>query len=54
MPRPPKARLLVLDAAERIVKAHGAANLTYDFARLMEGATEVKCSEFADRLIAAM
>ena len=30
MPRPPKARLLVLDAAERIVKAHGAANLTYD------------------------
>jgi isocitrate dehydrogenase len=25
--------------------------VTYDFARLMQGATEVKCSEFADRLI---
>ncbi|HEY4551087.1 MAG TPA: hypothetical protein VIG98_12525, partial [Bacillus sp. (in: firmicutes)] len=23
----------------------------YDFARLMEGATEVKCSEFGDELI---
>ena len=30
MPRPPKARQRVLDAAERIVKARGAANLTYD------------------------
>lgn len=26
--------------------------VTYDFARLLEGATEVKCSVFADRLIA--
>jgi isocitrate dehydrogenase len=25
--------------------------VTYDFARLMEGATEVKCSEFADKII---
>jgi isocitrate dehydrogenase len=25
--------------------------VTYDFARLMEGAKEVKCSEFADLLI---
>jgi isocitrate dehydrogenase len=25
--------------------------VTYDFARLMQGATEVKCSEFADNLI---
>jgi isocitrate dehydrogenase len=25
--------------------------VTYDFARLMEGATEVKCSGFADHLI---
>jgi len=25
--------------------------VTYDFARLMEGATEVKCSEFADHVI---
>jgi isocitrate dehydrogenase len=28
--------------------------VTYDFARLLEGATEVKCSEFADRLISNM
>jgi isocitrate dehydrogenase len=25
--------------------------VTYDFARLMKGAKEVKCSEFADALI---
>jgi isocitrate dehydrogenase len=25
--------------------------VTYDFARLMQGAREVKCSEFADELI---
>ena len=28
--------------------------VTYDFARLMEGATEVKCSEFANELIKNM
>lgn len=28
--------------------------VTYDFARLMDGATEVKCSEFADHLIQNM
>lgn len=28
--------------------------VTYDFARLMEGATEVKCSEFADHVIRNM
>lgn len=28
--------------------------VTYDFARLMEGATEVKCSDFADELIKNM
>ncbi|PLT46991.1 Isocitrate dehydrogenase [NADP] [Paenibacillus pasadenensis] len=28
--------------------------VTYDFARLMEGAKEVKCSEFADQVIANM
>ncbi|MDD2619343.1 MAG: NADP-dependent isocitrate dehydrogenase [Syntrophomonadaceae bacterium] len=28
--------------------------VTYDFARLMEGATEVKCSKYADALIANM
>lgn len=30
MPRPPKARLEILAAAERIVKARGAANLTFE------------------------
>jgi isocitrate dehydrogenase len=28
--------------------------VTYDFARLMEGATEVKCSQFGDAVIKAM
>jgi isocitrate dehydrogenase len=46
------------EAADAIIaamdKAIGQKQVTYDFARLMEGATEVKCSEFADRLIAAM
>jgi isocitrate dehydrogenase len=28
--------------------------VTYDFARLMEGATKVKCSEFASELIKNM
>ena len=28
--------------------------VTYDFARLMEGATEVKCSEFGDAIIKHM
>jgi isocitrate dehydrogenase len=28
--------------------------VTYDFARLMEGATKVKCSEFGDALIRNM
>ncbi len=28
--------------------------VTYDFARLMEGATEVKCSEFGDQIIGRM
>jgi isocitrate dehydrogenase len=28
--------------------------VTYDFARLMEGAREVKCSEFGDALISNM
>jgi len=32
-------------------KAIAGKRVTYDFARLMEGATEVKCSEFADELI---
>lgn len=30
MPRPPKARVRILDAAERVVKTHGAAKLTFE------------------------
>ncbi len=43
------------EAADRIIAAMdatiGSKLVTYDFARLMEGATEVKCSEFADHMI---
>ncbi len=43
------------EAADAIINAMDAAigqkHVTYDFARLMEGATEVKCSEFGDALI---
>jgi isocitrate dehydrogenase len=34
--------------------AIGAKTVTYDFARLMEGAKQVKCSEFGDAIIAHM
>ncbi len=43
------------EAADAIIsamdKAIGQKTVTYDFARLMEGAKEVKCSEFGDALI---
>lgn len=43
------------EAAELIYqsmgKTIGEKTVTYDFARLMDGATEVKCSQFADHLI---
>jgi len=46
------------EAADLVVKgmdgAISARTVTYDFARLMDGATEVKCSEFGDRIIAKM
>ena len=46
------------EAADLIIKGmEGAINaktVTYDFARLMDGATEVKCSEFADAMIGHM
>ncbi len=46
------------EAADLIIKGLNGAiaskKVTYDFARLMEGATEVKCSEFGDGVIAAM
>jgi isocitrate dehydrogenase len=37
-----------------IEKAISGRRVTYDFARLMEGATEIKCSEFADEIIKNM
>ncbi len=44
-----------LEAADLIYKglekSIGSKVVTYDFARLMEGATEVKCSEFANEII---
>jgi isocitrate dehydrogenase len=44
-----------LEAADAIIGAMdrtiGQKTVTYDFARQMEGAHEVKCSEFADNLI---
>lgn len=46
------------EAADLIIKgmdgAIGEKIVTYDFARLMEGAKKVKCSEFGDAVIARM
>jgi isocitrate dehydrogenase len=46
------------EAADLILKglngAIGSKKVTYDFARLMEGATEIKCSQFGDNMIAHM
>ncbi|ALC84197.1 MULTISPECIES: NADP-dependent isocitrate dehydrogenase [Bacillus] len=46
-----EAAELVLKAMEKTI---ASKVVTYDFARLMEGATEVKCSEFGDELIKNM
>ncbi len=46
------------EAADLIVRgleaAIGAKTVTYDFARLMEGAKKIKCSEFAGEMIRHM
>jgi isocitrate dehydrogenase len=46
------------EAADLILKglngAIGSKKVTYDFARQMEGATEIKCSAFGDNIIAHM
>ncbi len=46
------------EAADRIIssmdKTIGQKTVTYDFARLMEGATKIKCSEFATAMIRNM
>lgn len=46
-----EAAKLVLDSMEKTI---ASKVVTYDFARLMEGATEVKTSEFGDELIKNM
>ncbi|HEX7571274.1 MAG TPA: isocitrate/isopropylmalate family dehydrogenase, partial [Verrucomicrobiae bacterium] len=46
------------EAADLILKglngAIGSKRVTYDFARQMEGATEIKCSQFGDNIVAHM
>ena len=46
------------EAADLILKglvgAIGSRRVTYDFARQMEGGTQIKCSEFGDNMIAHM
>jgi isocitrate dehydrogenase len=46
------------EAADALITAMDRAiankKVTYDFARQMEGATEIKCSEFADEMIKAL
>ncbi|WP_374721304.1 NADP-dependent isocitrate dehydrogenase [Peribacillus tepidiphilus] len=43
-----EAAKLIIESVEKTISSKV---VTYDFARLMDGATEVKCSEFADELI---
>jgi isocitrate dehydrogenase len=47
-----------VEAADLIIKGLNGAiaskRVTYDFARLMDGATEIKCSAFGDNMIAHM
>jgi isocitrate dehydrogenase len=46
------------EAADLVLRgvngAIGSKQVTYDFARLMDGATEIKCSAFGDNIIAHM
>ncbi|MCP5523674.1 MAG: NADP-dependent isocitrate dehydrogenase [Verrucomicrobiales bacterium] len=46
------------EAADLVIKgmngAIGSKQVTYDFARLMDGATEIRCSSFGDNIIAHM
>ena len=47
-----------VEAADLVIRGMDGAiasrTVTYDFARLMEGATEIKCSAFGDNIIAHM
>jgi isocitrate dehydrogenase len=46
------------EAADLVVKgiegAIGAKTVTYDFARLMEGAEQISCSAFGEAVVAKM
>ncbi|MAI07463.1 MAG: isocitrate dehydrogenase (NADP(+)) [Magnetococcales bacterium] len=46
------------EAADLVIKGVEGAitskNVTYDFARMMDGSTEVKCSEFGEQIVAHM
>ena len=46
------------EAADLILKGLNGAivskRVTYDFARMMEGAKEIKCSEFGENIVAHM
>ncbi|WP_246941125.1 NADP-dependent isocitrate dehydrogenase [Bacillus pinisoli] len=46
-----EAAKLIMDSVEKTI---ASKVVTYDFARLMDGATEVKCSEFGNALIENM
>jgi len=46
-----EAASMILKSMEKTI---ASKVVTYDFARLMDGATEVKCSEFANELISNM
>jgi isocitrate dehydrogenase len=46
-----EAATLIISALERTI---AAKVVTYDFARLMQGATEVRCSEFGEALVSNM
>ncbi|UPM55121.1 NADP-dependent isocitrate dehydrogenase [Gottfriedia acidiceleris] len=46
-----EAASMILNSMEKTI---ASKVVTYDFARLMDGATEVKCSEFANELISNM
>lgn len=45
------AAKLIVKGIERSIKKK---RVTYDFERLMKGATKLKCSEFGDEIIANM
>ena len=46
-----EAATMIIKSMEKTIESKV---VTYDFARLMDGATEVKCSEFGDELISNM